>query len=399
MDRFGEKVLCNPTVKLTKGTKYPLIDIDKIIPGYKWVTNQELVEYSGQSGAKFEDGDILFARITPCLENGKMAIAKTDGQKGIGSTELFVFRGIDNMSVTDYVYYLLCMKHMRQLAANSMTGASGRQRADLTFIKRIKWQFPSVQAQNRIVSVLSVYDSLIENNNKRIKVLEQLAENLYKEWFVRFRFLGYENAEFENGIPKGWELKRIGDLVQLKSGYAFKSEWWIEEGVPVIKIKDIESNTINLSDLSFVSKVHAEKSKLFFVNPGDLLIALTGATIGKIGLVPYCKNILTVNQRVGKFFLGKTPCESVAFWFCMFQQTHIQEHIIAIASSNAAQPNISPFDIERIRIPYNKDVVDKFNKKVQPFVEQILDIRRINHNLVKQRDLLLPRLMSGKLEV
>ena len=226
-----------------------------------------------------------------------------------------------------------------------------------------------------------------------------MADNLYKEWFVRFRFPGHENTEFENGIPKGWELKRIGDLVQLKSGYAFKSEWWIEEGVPVIKIKDIESNTINLSDLSFVSEVHAEKSKLFFVNPGDLLIALTGATIGKIGLVPYCKNILTVNQRVGKFFLGKTPCESVAFWFCMFQQTHIQEHIIAIASSNAAQPNISPFDIERIRIPYNKDVVDKFNKKVQPFVEQILDIRRINHNLVKQRDLLLPRLMSGKLEV
>ena len=285
------------------------------------------------------------------------------------------------------------------LQLGRFSGQAAQPGLSVTKLARLRIEMPDKKYQDKIASLLSVYDGLISINEKRIKALEQMAENLYKEWFVRFRFPGHENTEFENGIPKGWELKRIGDLVQLKSGYAFKSEWWIEEGVPVIKIKDIESNTINLSDLSFVSKVHAEKSKLFFVNPGDLLIALTGATIGKIGLVPYCKNILTVNQRVGKFFLGKTPCESVAFWFCMFQQTHIQEHIIAIASSNAAQPNISPFDIERIRIPYNKDVVDKFNKKVQPFVEQILDIRRINHNLVKQRDLLLPRLMSGKLEV
>ena len=301
-----------------------------------------------------------------------------------------------NRYLTRYLYYAIGLR-LSQMKGN----AAGTATKFLTqsILNNLYIEKRLIDKQNKIISVLSAYDNLIDVNNKRIKTLGQMAENLYKEWFVRFRFPGHENTEFENGIPKGWELKRIGDLVQLKSGYAFKSEWWIEEGVPVIKIKDIESNTINLSDLSFVSKVHAEKSKLFFVNPGDLLIALTGATIGKIGLVPYCKNILTVNQRVGKFFLGKTPCESVAFWFCMFQQTHIQEHIIAIASSNAAQPNISPFDIERIRIPYNKDVVDKFNKKVQPFVEQILDIRRINHNLVKQRDLLLPRLMSGKLEV
>lgn len=399
MDRFGEKVLCNPKVKLNKGIEYPLIDIDKIKPGYKWVSNQEVVEYTGQSGAKFEDGDILFARITPCLENGKMAIAKTDGQEGTGSTELFVFRGIHDVSVTDYIYYLLCMKHMRQLAANSMTGASGRQRADLTFIKRIKWQFPSIQEQKRIVSVLSAYDNLIENNNKRIKLLEQMAENLYKEWFVRFRFPGHETAEFENGIPKGWEIKKIGKISRVKSGYAFKSEWWIDKGIPAIKIKDIVDNSIDFSDFSFVSEEHANKSKQFFVNPGDLLIALTGATIGKIALVPHSDKTLTVNQRVGKFFLGKEPTKSVAYLYCLLQQKPIQDYVIAIASSNAAQPNISPFDIERIKVVYNEEVATKFNRLLQPIIKESLEIRRINHNLIKQRDLLLPRLMSGKLEV
>ena len=192
MDRFGEKVFCNPKVKLNKGKSYPLIDIDKITPGYKTVKNEIVVEYSGQSGAKFQDHDILFARITPCLENGKMAIADTSDQNGIGSTELFVFRGIDGVSDTDYIYYLLRMKHIKQLAANSMTGASGRQRADLKFIKKIKWDFPEFNKQKQIVSILSKYDNLIESNNKRIKLLEQMAEELYKEWFVRFRFPGYK---------------------------------------------------------------------------------------------------------------------------------------------------------------------------------------------------------------
>lgn len=106
MDRFGDKVCCNPNVKLKKQESYPVIDIDKITPGYKAVRSVASIEYTGQGGAKFQDHDVLFARITPCLENGKMAIADTEGQNGIGSTELFVFRGIDGVSDTDYVYYL-----------------------------------------------------------------------------------------------------------------------------------------------------------------------------------------------------------------------------------------------------------------------------------------------------
>ena len=105
MDRFGDKICCNPTVKLKKQESYPVIDIDKITPGYKAVRSVASIEYTGQGGAKFQDHDVLFARITPCLENGKMAIADTEGQNGIGSTELFVFRGIDGVSDTDYVYY------------------------------------------------------------------------------------------------------------------------------------------------------------------------------------------------------------------------------------------------------------------------------------------------------
>ena len=172
--RLGDCVLCNPTVKLTKGQLYSLIDIDKIEIGRKFVTKKSLVSYSGQSGCKFEDGDTLMARITPCLENGKMAVAKIE-DKGIGSTELFVFRNREGVTDKEFVYYLFKQQYIRNLAANSMTGASGRQRADLKFVKRIKLNLPLLPIQHRIASILSTYDMLIENNTKRIRLLEKMA--------------------------------------------------------------------------------------------------------------------------------------------------------------------------------------------------------------------------------
>ena len=373
MDRFGEKVLCNPTVKLTKGTKYSLIDIDKIIPGYKWVTNQEVVEYSGQSGAKFEDGDILFARITPCLENGKMAIAKTDGQKGIGSTELFVFRGIDNMSVTDYVYYLLCMKHIRQLAANSMTGASGRQRADLTFIKRIKWQFPSVQDQNRIVSVLSAYDSLIEKNNKRIKALEQMAENLYKEWFVRFRFPGHENAEFENGIPKDWKVKKIKDIVKrLPFGILYKAENTESEGkVIVIDQSQDEFVGFHNDEPSHIASIE-KPIALFGDHSCKYQLMITPFSLSE-NVIPYIG--VSGIQTSYLFYLTKGIIET----------TEYKRHWTEFVSRKVL---VAPINLQM-----------QFVKILESIHSENQILKRKNRNLNKQRDLLLPRLMSGKLEL
>ena len=100
----------------------------------------------------------------------------------------------------------------------------------------------------------------------------------------------------------------------MKSGYAVKSEWWIDESVPVVKIKDIQSNTIDFSDLSHVSSEHAKMAKQFYIIGGDLLIAMTGATIGRLALVPYSERQMVVNQRVGKFFFDEKPIEKVAFF-------------------------------------------------------------------------------------
>jgi len=396
--RIGDCIECNPTVKLVKGNEYPLIDIDKITVGRKLVTNKDTIVYEKQGGCKFQNGDTLMARITPCLENGKMAMASIP-DKGIGSTELFVFRGKKGITDNDFVYYFLKQSYIRNLAANSMTGASGRQRADLKFIKKIKFNLPSLPTQQKISSILSSYDRLIENNTRRIRLLEQMAENLYKEWFVRFRFPEHEKVEMVNGLPKGWRAIHIKELAQLKSGYAFKSEWFIEEGEAVAKIKDIGNILMDTSSFSYVDKENCIKAKKFLLTTGDLTIALTGATIGKISIVPKHKGNIYTNQRLGKFFLGDKPMEKLPFLYCLFKQESMVSNIVNLSNSSSAQPNISPEQIEKIKILGNHDIISMYNKTCNPLFSNILALYSQNQLLTRQRDLLLPRLMSGKLEV
>ena len=323
--RFEEIVEVNPITKLKKGKEYAFIDIDKVSPILRTVSNVETKTYDGQSCSKFCKGDTVFSRITPCLENRKIAQVDIATDAGFGSTEFYVFRARENKSDENFIYYLGSSDVVVLPAINSMSGASGRQRADKRFIERLKMTVPNLPTQKRIADILSAYDDLIENNNKRIALLEKAAQELYKEWFVRFRFPGHEKAKFVNGLPEGWELKKIGDICKIKSGYAFKSEWWADEGVPVIKIKDIQNNTVDLTDLSMVSNENAKKAKQFKTVPGDLLIAMTGATIGKLALVPKTDNVMLVNQRVGKFFFDseKKQTENDGYiYFTMQKGSH-----------------------------------------------------------------------------
>jgi type I restriction enzyme S subunit len=175
---FGEIVEFPPKVKLRKSEKYPFIPMEEINERYKYVYPKIKKELSS-GGAKFEEGDTLFSRITPCLQNGKIAQAKNlDNSPGFGSTEYFVFRGIENLTDSDFIYYLSITEEFRKNAINSMVGASGRQRADAGHIKKFKFLLPPLETQRKIAKILSNYDDLIENNLKRIKILEEMAQIL-----------------------------------------------------------------------------------------------------------------------------------------------------------------------------------------------------------------------------
>lgn len=294
-------------------------------------------------------------------------------------------------------YYLY--RYLRNLDLSRYdTGASIPSMTQKTYNK-IKVFLPSLPTQQKIASILSSYDRLIENNTRRIRLLEQMAENLYKEWFVRFRFPEHENVEMVNGLPKRWETIHIKELAQLKSGYAFKSEWFVEEGEAVAKIKDIGNILMDTSSFSYVDKENCFKAKKFLLTTGDLTIALTGATIGKISIVPKHKGNIYTNQRLGKFFLGDKPIEKLPFLYCLFKQESMVSNIVNLSNSSSAQPNISPEQIEKIKILGNHDIISMYNKTCNPLFSNILALYSQNQLLTRQRDLLLPRLMSGKLEV
>lgn len=293
-----------------------------------------------------------------------------------------------------YVYYFLQMMHLEQYNAGA-----GVPTLNQNHLHSLKIKIHEIEIQKKIASILSAYDRLIENNTRCIRLLEQMAENLYKEWFVRFRFPGYENVEIANGLPKGWKAIHIENLAQLKSGYAFKSDWFVEKGEAVAKIKDIGNVLMDTSNFSYVNKENCFKAKKFLLTAGDLTIALTGATIGKISIVPKHEDNIYTNQRLGKFFLGEKPMKRLPFLYCLFKQESMASNIINLSNSSSAQPNISPEQIEKIKILGSVEVINKYNKTCNPLFSNILALYSQNQLLTRQRDLLLPRLMSGKLEV
>ena len=291
-----------------------------------------------------------------------------------------------------FAYYLLKSLPLKQL--NTDAAVPGLNR-DIAY--DVKINLPDVTTQKEILKNIENYDDLIENNRRRIQLLEESARLLYKEWFVHLRFPGHEHVNIKDGVPEGWELGTIGELAEVKSGYAFKSKDWLEDGNPVIKIKNItEAGEINFSGCQCVDDGVADKAVRFKLSTGDMLIAMTGATVGKVGLMPRMQSTYYLNQRVGKFF-QKYALNVTPFLFCLSKSNYFQKNILNLAGG-AAQPNISGGQIESIEtlVPGSK-VLNWFNESAEPIFLQREILLEQNVRLAEARDVLLPRLMNGEL--
>lgn len=275
-----------------------------------------------------------------------------------------------------FVYYLL-----KNYPLNSYAGGAAQPLLTQSVLKPINFQIPNVDTQRRIASILSAYDDLIENNLKRIKLLEEKA-------FVDYKLLMSSEKLIEG---------KVGDLADVKSGFAFKGSDWTDEGSPVIKIRNIGNNDIDLVNCSFIPENIAEAAIKFKLNAGDLLIAMTGATVGKIGMMPKTETAFYLNQRVGLF---KPKAQNAEFFlFCFFNEPSARTAVENLASG-AAQPNISGGQLESIKLYYPKrEVVTAFGNSIKSYFELNWNLKQQNSKLREARDILLPRLMSGEIEV
>ena len=180
---FLEHIVLNPKIELKKGEVYPFVEMANVSIKYR---EPDLIEnrvYT--SGVKFEENDTVIARIEPCLQNGKKFLAKGIKQ-GFGSTEYLVFRPMDDMVDSVFLYYFMQTDFIRKNMIGSMTGSTGRQRVNNDIFKSLKIEIPDIEVQRKIAKILSAYDDLIENNKKQINLLEEMAQRLYKEWFIDF---------------------------------------------------------------------------------------------------------------------------------------------------------------------------------------------------------------------
>ena len=249
-------------------------------------------------------------------------------------------------------------------------------------LNRLEFNIPSIEDQELVLSCLNPIEEKIELNNAINNNLLEQALILYA---TRFSSLDKNSC--------------IGNYCTVKSGFAFKSSWWTNSGVKVIKIGSINQDNLNLLECSYINEDKADKAKDFAVKAGDLLIAMTGATIGKFAMVPYSSEVLLVNQRVGKFFLGNNPVEKLPFIYCTLKQPEVYSEVVN-RGQGSAQPNISTSDIMSIpcAIP-SQEAINIFNNTARPLFDLIISNQRENQQLSELRDTLLPKLMSGDLDV
>lgn len=281
------------------------------------------------------------------------------------------------------------------------SGQAAQPGLSVSKLAKLSIQVPSLRVQEKISSILSAYDDLIEANNRRIELLEQTAQELYKEWFVRFRFPGHEKAKFENGLPKGWNVVKLGDYVDIKGGKRLPEGKTLCGGItehPYIRIRDITTaKFISLTNsFEYIDDETFDIIQRFTVNTNDILISIVG-TIGAIACVGKSLDGANLTENCVKLV---NVIHFTNGYLYHFFNSDAGKGAIQAGIVGATQPKLPIYNIRRIKLlKPNADLIVAFTEVIEPIDQEIMILMDKNRNLAAQRDLLLPRLMSGKLEV
>lgn len=295
-----------------------------------------------------------------------------------------------------YLYYALKANQFSMYCVLRGQGAANQASITLATIFKFKFRAHFFSEQKRIADILSAYDNLIENNNKRIKLLERMAENLYKEWFVRFRFPGYENVEFENGLPKNWVKDKIKTYYETTSGGTPKrsnSDYFESGNIPWLKTGEL-NDCIILDTDEHITELGLNKSSAKWLPKNSVAMAMyAGNNVGKLG---YLDKEMTCSQACCVLYdKRKFSSKHYLFHYLLSIREYLQN-----ISFGAAQQNISQDLINKVNIIMpNDEVVQLFEERINDIYNETKILLNQIKILTQQRDLLLPRLMSGKLKV
>lgn len=354
---------------------------------FKENQSKDNIYYTGGFKEEFllEKGDI----ITPLTEQAIGLLGSTaripESGKYIQSQDIAKIDCNESLLDKDFAFYLIssaCVK--QQLSAAAQQTKIRHTSPDK--IKECTVWIPSLDVQKRIGRILTDIDNKIAINRQINDNLEAMAKQLYDYWFVQFDFPNEEgkpykssggamvwNEKLKRKIPNGWTVETVGTYANCKSGYAIKSSDFKAKGIPVIKIGNIQEDyTLNMNGCQYIEN---NTNKLFYVYQNDVVIAMTGATIGKFAIVPFSETGYFVNQRVGKFEFGNNPIKKMPYLINSLKIDYFRNQIFQLASG-CAQPNISVEQINNISLLYpSTKILSEYNMKCKWMYEQIANCR------------------------
>lgn len=290
-----------------------------------------------------------------------------------------------------YMYYSMLSKAFF-LQADAAAIGTAQRTISLSSLQNLTINLPDLPTQRRIASILSAYDDLIENNRRQIKLLEEAAQRLYREWFVELRFPGHESVKVVDGVPEGWMKGTVDNIVKLLSGYPFKSSEYVSSGkYRLITIKNVKDGEFSPDNVDYIDQLPDKVPSHCILTEGDILLSLTG-NIGRVCIVNGYNYLL--NQRVAKL-----QTLHPAYAYCMFRSKEMLNKMTAL-SNGVAQQNLSPIRAEKIRILIpSSNLLFQFKNIVEPIISQIILLNNQITFACEARDRLLPELMGREIEV
>ena len=320
--------------------------------------------------SQIQKNDLLFSMAGIYL--GKISLVGDEDFPANTNQAVAIIRFNSKEIDLEYVYYYMTQRWYN-IYINSLTAQAAQPNINLEQIGNLKLNLPPLPTQQKIASILSAYDDLIQNYKKQIEALQTAASELYKEWFIRFRFPGWQNAKFENGIPEGWKVVLASELGEFVRGKNITAEEMQEGMIPVISAGIESSGFHNQSNVKGVS----------------LTISNSGANAGYLQI--NYSNIWAADCSY---------CNSAKHIYFYYELLNNMRVVLFNLQKGAAQPHVYAKDINKMKIILPpSELIETANKKIKLMHEKIYSLQQQITNLTQQRDLLLPRLMSGKLEV
>ena len=345
-----------------------------------YITNQRYDEIKNKFGVPVA-GDMLLTSVGTI---GIPYIVKETDKFYFKDGNLTWFRNFTNKLCVRYLYYWVTSKEGTGVLNNTTIGSS-QKALTISALKNIEVTVPQIDTQRRIADILSAYDDLIENHQKQIKLLEEAAQRLYKEWFVDLRFPGYENTKIVDGVPEGWKKTALSDIADVVMGQSPKSEFYnqIGEGLPF-------HQGVGSYGTRFVKDETYSTSFTRIAEAGSILFSVR-APVGRLNIT---KNKIVIGRGIAALN-HKNGLQS--FMFYMLKERFFKDNLVGNSSIFASISKEELLNQEFI-IPC-KDIMVKYDKVARSIDDKIVSLDRQIELLTEARDRLLPKLMSGELEV